>query len=457
MEQNNILINKEYKDLKCSLYNHLLLFIVNGILNIIFFVKTYFFNIIYKVFFMMFTIIFIMLIVIPIYPLILLYKKQLSSIKVKLLKKTSLINSIITIIVGILINIILILNIFEIFRFYKECPYNFSYNDIAKIFHINSKEKGNIDSKNSLKCSDNRCLLIEDNSERSESLSYLCNFDSSFDFESLKNKITHKISGNNNNNEIICSLFEEKDFENEDYFPHKNQEKFYIIQSYFNICSIENNFYRCIRFESPKVYKIDNNISCPNIYDNIINLIFGLISIIFNFLFPLIVTIMQFIKYRNLLKLYENINDERASTRGTTKNNSQIQRSSVVNNNDNTENNNNNNYEILIIENNNRKEEINQHNNNMINNAELLNINKKSDKIVEDSEENINSERKNINYIVTENINSEKADNDNDRNNHDKNNNNKNNIKKDVDTISNNSVLFRKINLMKNIDDEEKK
>ena len=289
MEQNNILINKEYKDLKCSLYNHLLLFIVNGILNIIFFVKTYFFNIIYKVFFMMFTIIFIMLIVIPIYPLILLYKKQLSSIKVKLLKKTSLINSIITIIVGILINIILILNIFEIFRFYKECPYNFSYNDIAKIFNIYSNEKENIGLNYSLKCSDNRCILIEDNSESPGSFSYLCNFDSSYDFESLKNKITHKISGNNNNNEIICNLFDENDFENEDFFPHKTEHNFFIIQSYFNICSIENNFYRFIRYENPKVYKINKDIPCPNIYDNIIYLVFGLISIIFNFFVPLLI------------------------------------------------------------------------------------------------------------------------------------------------------------------------
>ena len=230
MEQNNSYINKEYKDLKCSLYNHLLLFTADGILNLIFYIKTYFFNTIYKAFFLIFTILFILLIIIPIYPLKLLYKKQLTSTKIKLLKKVSFIILFIVIIIGILINIILFLNIAEIFKFYKECPYNFSYNDIAKIFNINIKEKEIIDSNNSFKCSDNRCLLIEDNSENPVSLSYLCNFDSSFDFENLKNKITHKISGNNNNKEIICNLFEEKDFENEDLFPHKNEDNFFIIQ-----------------------------------------------------------------------------------------------------------------------------------------------------------------------------------------------------------------------------------
>ena len=79
MERYNILITAELKDLKCSLYNHIWLFLLIGFLNIIFFMKIYFLYKVYIIFYLICTFVFILLIPLPLYPLIHLYKKSLNS------------------------------------------------------------------------------------------------------------------------------------------------------------------------------------------------------------------------------------------------------------------------------------------------------------------------------------------------------------------------------------------
>lgn len=438
MEQNNRMINKEYRELKCSLYNHLLTFLIASGLNIIFIIKIYFIHIVYKAFFYISTIIFILLLPIPIYPLVLLCKNLLISDKVKKMIKSSLIIVFIIIFFGVIINIVLFLNIFQLFTFYKECPYNYSYNDISKIFKLNYDFIEDIDYNQSSKCSDNRCLLIKKNLDNTLQYSYLCNFDSSKDFKNLKDRLSKKI---NNNNMIECTLFLEAEFQNKNNFNRSSEEELFIIKSYYDICSPKNNFFKCNRYEKPKQYKIDYNFSCPTFLKNIVDLIFGIISIIFNLFFPLIVSLVQYFKYKNILKLYKNINDDRASTRGSSKVITQTQKSE--NKNDDLGNNN----EILIIVtnnvNNNKRNEINHNTNNNMNNIinnneDILNVNKKNKNIFKETEDNLTSERKKINMMTTEDI---KIGSDK----------NENNDIISKDKKSNDSVYFGKINFPKRI------
>ena len=441
IRMNNRMISQEYKELRRSLYYHLLIFGITSVLNIIFMIKIYFIFKVYKAFFYIGSIIFIFIFLIPIYPIVLLCKKLLLSDKVKKMIKLSFIIFLFVLFLGIIINLVIFLNIFELFTFNKECPYNFSYNDFSKFFNLNYITK-DIDYNQLSKCSDNRCILIKNNLNNTSENLYLCNFDSSNDFQNFKNRISNKASDTVKNNLIKCELFRKKEFEDENNFNENSEEEYFIIKSFYDICSSENNFFKCYRYKNPKKYKIDYDFSCPNILTSIIDIIFGIISVTFNLIFPLIISVIQYLKYKNILKLYQNINDERTSTRNSSKIEEESKKSEI----NNIENNNN---EMIIIETNyNKSNELKQNTDkNMINDEDVLNINKKDRNDFKETEEII-SERKNINIMITEDI---KDDlNNNEKENKDKKNNDKNiyDIKSD-DKKNNNSIFFEKVNLTK--------
>ena len=389
MEENNNYITGEYKELKNCLLHHIWLFILITVLNFILFKNIYFLYIIYKVSYLICSIIFIILIIIPIYSLFLLLKQnKLFLHQAKLWKKLTIIIIFFIILFGGVMNIIIFLNMNSLFTFYKECPYNFSYQDIADIFGIDYNEEKYINKTYtySQKCEDNRCLLIHENLEKVKPFGYLCNFDSEYDFESFKDKISEKFfSVKGNNNEIKCKIFNVSDFNNDYIFQQKSDEDFYIIKSYYDICSYENVFYKCTRHEKPKEFKIDYDFKCPNFFNNIIILIFGFISIIFNFLFPIVLFSYEVFKYKKIYELLQNIKDDKISTKDSSKSSSQIK----ISNNDN--NNNNLNSGTIIVGGNINIVQNENYNNN------LIIVKKIKKNIIREFKNNINSERTDIN------------------------------------------------------------
>ena len=447
MEENDILIIREFKLLRCTLFNHLWVFPIIIIINILILLKMYFLYKVYMAFFIICTIIYFLEVLIIYYPLY-LFKKGLFRKKAKLILKISFINMFIIIVLSIIINLMTFLNIHSLFSFYKECPYNFSYNDISKIFGIKYNEDNikNIEYSYSKKCTDNRCILINEELDNQTFFSYLCNFDSSNDFQSFNDKLAKtfffaKIKANKS--EIYCKDFDENDFDNQDILNEK-KENFYIIKSYFKICSYETKFYECYRDKRPKKYKIKYDFSCPNIYDNILSITLGVISFIFNFVASLIIIIFEYLKCRKIVKLLDNIipHPEGASTRGNTKS------SVIFKSNDNQSNNKDNNTneiqsQTIIIEGHSRKkeeiEEIQINNINVINNDGLITINRLNN---EDIKKGIqfnelgNSDRKKLNLMNFNDLKdkNETADNYN---------------------TGNNSIIFHNINLEKNKENEK--
>ena len=128
----------------------------------------------------------------------------------------------------------------------------------------------------------------------------------------------------------------------------ESNENFYIVRSYFDICSSEKTFYQCFRYEIPKQYEIEEDFSCPKVNNIIINLLIAIVAFFFNLFLSLIISIFEFMKYRKILILYRANVIESISTRGTTKNYSQARGISNENNANNNENENaNNNDQIL--------------------------------------------------------------------------------------------------------------
>jgi hypothetical protein len=371
MEINELALPSQLKKLNTSLINHLWIFPIISVMNLILGIKMYFIYKAYQAFYLICTIIFILFIFIPVYPIILL-KRNLFIKKAKYLKKISFINIFIILFFGILMNLMAGLNIWVLFLFYKECPYNFTYNDISKLFNIKYSEdnKENMNYNDYGKCSENRCLLLKENNNPVNDYYFLCNFDSSFDFQSLNNKIVKTFFGtkiNNNSSEIICDLFMEEEFDN---FTIGNDEELYVIKSYFNICSSKNDFYKCVRYEKPKKYEIKFDFTCPVISDNIVCIIIEIIAFTFNIVVSLVITSLEYIIQKKIVELLNipTINPEGASTRGNTKFSSRNKSNINNQNNDNEINS-----QTLIVEGHaSKKEEINFNHCNDIN---IVNIN----------------------------------------------------------------------------------
>ena len=375
MEINELVLPSLIKKFNYTLINHLWIFPIISIMNLILDIKMYFIYKAYQAFYLISTIIFILFIFIPVYPIILL-KRNLFNEKAKFLKIISFINIFIILFFGILMNLMAVLNIWGLFSFYKECPYNFTYNDISKLFNIkyNEDNKENMNYNYLGKCSEKRCVLLKENNNLVNDYYFLCNFDSSFDFQSLDNKIVKTFFGtkiNNQGSEIICDLFMEEEFDN---FAIGNNEKLYVIKSFFNICSSKKDFYLCIRYEKPKKYEIKFDFSCPVISDNIVCIIIEIIAFVFNIVVSLVITSLEYIIQKKIVKLLNipRINPEGASTRGNTKSSSKN-----ISNSNNQNNNNELNSQTLIIEGDaNKNEEINI---NQCNDINIVNINSNED------------------------------------------------------------------------------
>ena len=421
MEYNTHFMRAELKNLKCNLFSNIWLFILISIINIIFFKIMYFLHKAYTALYLICTIIYILFIFFSIFPLILLYKKYLFNFrKILLLKKSSFFFIFTILIIGIIFNVVIFLNIHNLFTFNKECPYNFSYKDIALLFDINYNKPNLTYDKYSKKCQNKICLLIGENFENGEIYSYLCNFDSSLDFDSFSIQIARKIFSKNNikqedNNKIKCNLFSYD--ENKEIIDVKNDQNFFIIKSFHDICSSGCLFYKCDRYEKPKNYQIDYDFECPIIYETIILLIIGLFSIIFNFFCPIILYLIQFFIIKKILRIFLRINGDLHSTKVSINENTKI--SKIKNNNSNDINSN-----TIIIEPN--REEQND-------NKEIL-IKIRKVHLNENQGENNETTKSERRKIIMSQL-------------YDNESNNKNNEIK-----SNNSIQFQQINLNDNFD-----
>ena len=453
MYRYNNLLKEEKKILRCILINHLWLFIFISIINILLYRKMLFLYKVYIAFYLICTIIIILFIFVPIYPLILIFKKKLYTKNVLLLKKISFIFIFIALFCGILMNLMIFLNIYSLFTFFRECPYNYSYNDVQNLYNIDPNSNLSMQNSNN-KCSNKICLLIDKINNGTKLYSYLCNFDSSYDFDSFIDQLARKIfsvSNKENNDKIKCRIFD-NDIENEEILTQNEPINKQIIKSYYDICSIDHIFYRCNRKEKPKNYKIKYDLydfSCPNLYDNIVVILLGFISIIFNFIASLIIFLYEFLIFRKILLLYHNIDNFqqgiKISISGTTKNSSQLKPSSnnnVVEVNSNNNNSSNINSRYLIIDSNARKNQQNNINendinsNNEFNSEDIISIRKKKSSHSQELPEDVINDRNKINF---NHINIKES---------------KNELIDDKSNNSNNTVEFRPIKL-KGFDDEK--
>ena len=219
---------------------HFLLEIIIIAFNIYYYTSKYWINISFKVIFLIGIIIICFFFIFPLIPLYFILFVQNKNNKLYANNgKISLIFLILSILIGVIINIIFWINLSEFSRFYKDCPYNYSIGDFIKLSEKNEKFSSNeICQKricldyNSEFINNNIIITNETNNLYSDNyLNYLCSFDSSDDFK---------------NNEVKCGKLT---------FTSNN--------NYLTYCSKYIFYYLCQRSSPPSKYKIDFNGQCP--------------------------------------------------------------------------------------------------------------------------------------------------------------------------------------------------
>ena len=166
-------IYQEIRSMQLIYIFHFVFYIILGLEHILMILKLFWDNIIHIKLFISCSIIDLIILFYPIIPLVLMYKIILKKNLTKIFKILSLIIILLSLIIGILINIFFWLNLKATTDFYRECPYNL--NDT----------KNFLDEENlSEICKTKRCFLeSENNSEGSYPYNYICNYNSQNEFE----------------------------------------------------------------------------------------------------------------------------------------------------------------------------------------------------------------------------------------------------------------------------------
>lgn len=326
-EENNNILN-EINLLRYISISHYIIIITSIYLNVVG-VKEFFFS--SKILYAFLKYSLILVIIFTAIPTLLvlapLFKKTLNYLIV--LKYLTFAFLIISFIVGILKNISVWKTSSEADSFYSYCPYHYSIELVDSMI-----KKGKL---NSDICKTRSCFLYSKNEEKSLGYSYLCNYDSSKDFES-KN-IGKKYARINEFGEEIDSDFYIKCRKIKD--TSIDDQTF---DKYLNLCN-RIVFYKCELFENPKELdftSVNNKESCPgNNYEKtafLLSVSFLIIDIIcYAFLF--------FVEYLFLKKIIYMLqfpqNGERKDNQGTVdstvKNNNNQQCNNRDNNNNESE------------------------------------------------------------------------------------------------------------------------
>ena len=273
----NEIQESEIKCIRINYIFHFIFYAINVLFNIIIIFQILWIKLIIYYLFLSASLFGIIFILIPIIPLLFIYKKKITKKNIFLFRLFTFIFGTFSFILGLFFSIILMVNTIETTDFYKECPFIIPISDIS----------------NEETCKNKICLLNYQNLVDQFPYEYLCNYHATNDFDD--NKGTYKRSINDtyeveSEYQIICEKYEYKNYiiENE------------IINKYINFCGNEEDYFICKRFFEPKSYNIEENFICPK--KKYVKKLFA-----FCFLNILINLILSFIPWKSELNIYDKI------------------------------------------------------------------------------------------------------------------------------------------------------
>ena len=301
----------EIKPLIINYIFHIILYILIFAMHLVIYYRVYwifdFLDILY-LFFAYCNIIYFLL---PIIPIILLLMKKYKKKILNALKTITFTLLIITLIFGLMISIVLLVNTLHSNIFCKECPFNLSINHLNKLFQSYYGKKVSGDNIKKL-CNSRRCVLDQENLDDRYPYIYLCNYNPSDEIN--ENKVYKRKFQNDTEIKSYLQLkcFAMTSLKKNYDFMHSE------INSYINLCFYYTDFYKCERFNEPeKKYNLKLDATCPEKNYLIIIYIVLVLIIIVDLIIPLIPWRIEFLSYKNILNILSITHRETNSVNST--------------------------------------------------------------------------------------------------------------------------------------------
>ena len=335
-------IDNEIKYLRFINISHIITLLISIFLNYIG-IKEYYFT--YKILFEIFKYSLILIIIIIIIPIILLIIVPIFKDKVKIIQflQDLIFNFFfISFTIGLLINITVWFTSFNSEKFIKVCPFHFTSSLLKEIMGKNVNEEF---------CKNRMCYLYSEEDTKTLPYNYICNYDSSKEFDYQNNIELMRI--NSDGKTLKSKLFISCKIILKITLPDET------LISYNNLCH-KNYYYNCELFDKPDIednISINNEESCPESSYSKTAFLLSVSILLIDLICLSFVFIIEYLILKKIIAF--NIHEERNKENHSTIN------SSIKNDNQQNNNNPGNNEEfkkepteIIIIENKNNNNSI---------------------------------------------------------------------------------------------------
>ena len=297
-------------NLRITYIIHLIIYAIIIIFNFILIMKLYWLKNILYILYLSITIFIISFFIIPIIPFIYIILKKLTKKLIRIFQIISMIFNILVCITGLSFIFILMVNALESQDFCQDCSFNLP-NSYINTLYIKYKEESINNKELKEQCENRRCIFNSIIVDTDYQYEYICNYDPSSEFYTIRNK--------SNNNETINQIFCNK-IENEHY-NYDFQEK--TINNFLEMCHSYNEYYICQRITEPKKYILNEDYICPKKNYLSYLIAFCLISVILNLIVGFIPWRVEYINFKNLINEPRGNNDN-SKSQNSTQNSSKI-------------------------------------------------------------------------------------------------------------------------------------
>ncbi len=328
-------IYQEVKAMKLSYSFHFALYSVMLAIHIFILVQIFWLKKYFQLIFLVTSLIDALFLLYPIIPLIFMYRIILKKYLTKIFKIVSFCFILLSIFIGIILNMSFWINRAKTINFTRDCPFNFNQ---GKLNQLNSDIESNNFSSKKIKdlCNERKCFLDYSDFEEKFPYNFICNYNSSQEFKfqlEAKQRISPKGISYYSNNIILC---EPKQFSE---LKAKVNNK---INIFFEKCSqYLESIYICKRFEDYEHFDIEYDFSCPSTKYPSVQISLGVFCIIFDLIFAFIPWSFDYRSYKKTMgyideEIENNINNREENTAGVAN-----ETNATSNRNDGTENNQN--------------------------------------------------------------------------------------------------------------------
>ena len=398
----NDIETEEIRPLTFNYLFHFILFALIFILHLILFYKIYWISDSFGKLFLFGTYFGIIYFIFPIIPIFLILFRNFKLKRIIIFRKLTLLFLLLTIIIGLIISTVVLINTLNSKLFCKECPFNLSsishLNSIFQSYYGGSSRQDIVKDK----CKSRRCTLDSVKIDDEYPYIYLCNYDPSSDINE-DNEVYKRILPDGTeisvDYELICSplgiSYSGIYYENSELYD------------YLNLCYSTTEFYYCKRFNKPqKVYDLDLKSTCPETSYLFLLYIICVLIIIIDLIISLLPWGVEYVSLKRIIQIM-------STTRRKANSNNSTAKSSVVSNAEESFKKErtlflfspNNIYENIVINiynnNNNNNDNNNINNNNIINNNK--GIKESTNQLIDNNNEKIKNQENIIPFIALEN------------------------------------------------------